>query len=147
MASNHGGGVLVSDAILVTSSSIRVLSLGMTRGKQLRQAHCTHKQFRLLSKAHLRSLVVDTVQAFNDSWLLPSAEGEVFESGKARLARLQGFALSRGFAIVTTASGAGRFRFGYIHNGNKSKTSVSLCRILPRNEGLNCLPLSIWETS
>ena len=74
-----------------------------------------------LCPPHLRSLVEDTVQAFDDSWLLPPVEGEIFESGKACLARLQGFALSRGFAAVTISSKAGRFRFGCIHHGDESR--------------------------
>ena len=74
-----------------------------------------------LCPPHLRSLVEDTVQAFDESWLCAPVEGEVFESGKACLARLQGFALSKGFAVVTTNSRAGRFRFGCIHHGKESK--------------------------
>jgi hypothetical protein len=68
----------------------------------------------------------DTIQAFNESWLLPPAEGEVYEPSKAYLARLQGFALPRGFAVMTTASRAGRFRFGCIHHGNESKNRRKL---------------------
>jgi len=74
-----------------------------------------------LCPPHLRGLVEDTVQSFDESWLLPAIEGEVFEPGKACLARLQGFALSRGFAVVTTSSTAGRARFGCIHHGDESK--------------------------
>ena len=48
-------------------------------------------------------------------------KGEVFESSKAYLACLQGFVLSRGFAVVTISSTARRFRFGCIHHGNESK--------------------------
>jgi hypothetical protein len=44
---------------------------------------------------HLRGLVEDTVQAFDNSWLLAPVEGEVFESGKGCLARLQGYALHK----------------------------------------------------
>ena len=53
--------------------------------------------------------VEDAVRSFDNAWLLPPIEGEIFESGKAYLARLQGFALSRGFAVVTTNSRAGDF--------------------------------------
>lgn len=70
---------------------------------------------------HLRQLVEDTVQSFDDAWLLPPEEGELFESGMACLTRLQGFALSRGFAVVTTCSTATRFRFGCIHRGEETK--------------------------
>jgi hypothetical protein len=43
----------------------------------------------------------DTVQAFNDSWSLPPAEGEVFESEKAYLAHLQGQFIANTPAEVT----------------------------------------------
>jgi hypothetical protein len=69
----------------------------------------------------LRKLVEDAVESFDDAWLLSPIEGEIFESGKACLARLQGFALSRGFAVVTTNSRVGRFRFGCIHRGEETK--------------------------
>ena len=55
---------------------------------------------------HPRSLVENTVQSFDDAWLLPPQNGELFDSGKACLDRLQGFALSQGFAVVTTSSQA-----------------------------------------
>jgi hypothetical protein len=74
-----------------------------------------------LCPPHLRQLVEDTVQSFDDAWLLPPEEGELFESGKACLTRLQGFALSRGFAVVTTSSTATRYRFGCIHRGEETK--------------------------
>jgi hypothetical protein len=74
-----------------------------------------------LCPPHLRQLVEDTVQSFDDAWLLPLEEGEVFESGKACLAPLQGFALSRGFAVVTNSSTATRYRFGCIHRGEDTK--------------------------
>lgn len=61
------------------------------------------------------------MESFNSDWLLSPKEGEVFDSGKECLVRLQGFALSRGFAIVTIASTAGRFRFAYIHHGEQTK--------------------------
>jgi hypothetical protein len=79
-----------------------------------------------LCPLHLRGLVKETVQAFNNSWLLPPAEGEVFESGKACLARLQGYALYKGFAVVTITSNIKRFRFGCIHYGDKSKNWCEL---------------------
>jgi hypothetical protein len=74
-----------------------------------------------LCPPHLRQLIEDTVQSFNDAWLLPPVEGELFSSSKVCLARLHGFALSRGFAVVTTASGAGRYRFACIHHGADTK--------------------------
>ena len=74
-----------------------------------------------LCPPHLRQLVEDTVKSFDDKWLLPPVEGERFDSGKTCLARLQGFALSQGFAVVTIASEAKRFRFTYIHYSGKTK--------------------------
>ena len=75
----------------------------------------------LLCPPYLRQLIKDTVQSFDDAWLLPPQNGELFDSGKACLDRLQGFALSRGFAVVTTSSTAGRYRFGCIHRGPETK--------------------------
>jgi hypothetical protein len=40
-----------------------------------------------LCPPHLRQLVEDAVQGFDDAWLLPPVEGELFDSGKAYLAR------------------------------------------------------------
>ena len=39
---------------------------------------------------HLRTIVEDVVEAFDNAWLLPPQEGEVFETAKACLRRLQG---------------------------------------------------------
>jgi len=61
-----------------------------------------------LCPPHLRSLVEDTVEAFDNFWLLLPVEGEILESGRACLARLQGFAVHRGFAVVTVAYAPGR---------------------------------------
>jgi hypothetical protein len=63
----------------------------------------------------------ETVQAVDNSWLLPHAEGEVFKFGKASLARLQGYALHKGFGVVAITSNARRFRFGCIHHGDECK--------------------------
>jgi hypothetical protein len=47
-----------------------------------------------LCPPHLRQLVEDTAKSFDDKWLLPPVKGELFDSGKAYLARLQAFAFS-----------------------------------------------------
>ena len=49
---------------------------------------------------HLRVIVEDAVKAFDNAWLLPPQQGEVFETAKACLRRLPGCALSRGFALT-----------------------------------------------
>jgi hypothetical protein len=79
-----------------------------------------------LCPPHLRGLVEETVQAFDNSWLLSPAEGEVFEPGKACLARLQGYALHKGFTVVTITSNVKRVRFGCIGRGDESKNWCEL---------------------
>jgi hypothetical protein len=74
-----------------------------------------------LCPPHLRKVGEDAVEAFDSAWLLPPQAGEVFESAKACLRRLQGYALSRGFAVVTTASVKDRARFACIHHGAETK--------------------------
>ena len=74
-----------------------------------------------LCPPHLRRIIEDSVESFNNAWLLPPKEGEVFNSGKEYLARLQGFTLSRGFVVVTTASNVRRYRFSYIYYREETK--------------------------
>jgi hypothetical protein len=94
-----------------------------------------------LCPPRLRQLVEDTVQSFDDAWLLPPEEGEVFESGNACLARLQGFALSTGFAAMTTSSMAARYRFGCIHRGEDTKNWRKLQKhIEDESQGAPLLP-------
>jgi hypothetical protein len=79
-----------------------------------------------LCPPHLCNVVEDVVESFNSDWLLLPKEGEVFGSGKECLARLQDFALSRGFTIVTIASTANRFRFACIHHGEQTRNWCKL---------------------
>ena len=74
-----------------------------------------------LCPPHLRRLVEDTVNSFDDKWLLPPVEGEAFDTAKGCLACLQAFAFSQGFAVVTTESRKGRSRFSCIHHGGDTK--------------------------
>ena len=76
---------------------------------------------RALCPPHLRKLVEDVVEAFDSAWLLPPQQGELFESAEGCLRRLHGYALSRGFAVVTTTSKKGRVQFAYIHHGAETK--------------------------
>jgi hypothetical protein len=64
-------------------------------------------QSHQLYPPHLRQLVEDTMQAFDDALLLPPENRKAFDSGKTYLARLQGFALSRGFVVITVSSKQG----------------------------------------
>jgi hypothetical protein len=63
----------------------------------------------------------DAVEAFDNAWLLPPQDGEVFAIAKECLARLQGFALSRGFAVVTRGLDKKRVRFLCIYHGKETK--------------------------
>ena len=74
-----------------------------------------------LCPPHLRKVVEDAVDAFDNAWLLPPQAGEVFDTAKACFRRLQGFAPSRGFAVVTTTSKTTRAQFACVHHGEKTK--------------------------
>jgi hypothetical protein len=74
-----------------------------------------------LCPPHLRNGVEEAIESFDSSWLLPPHEGEVFQIAKDCLCRLQGYALSRGFAVVTTTSKKSRAQFSCIHHGIETK--------------------------
>jgi hypothetical protein len=74
---------------------------------------------------HLRQLVEDAVEAFDNAWLLPPQNEEVFTTAKECLARLQGFALSRGFAVVTRGSDKKRASFCVYTMVKKRRIGVS----------------------
>ena len=61
------------------------------------------------------------MESFDSSWLLPPQKGEVFQTAKDCLRRLQGYALSRGFAVVTTTSKQSRAQFACIHHRTETK--------------------------
>jgi hypothetical protein len=76
-----------------------------------------------LCPPHLRKQVEDVAESFNPDWLLPPMNGEVFGSFQECFTRLQGYAFSKGFAVVTLSSGKkkARAQFGYIHHAEKTK--------------------------
>ena len=76
-----------------------------------------------LCPPHLRKQVEDVAKSFNPNWLLPPADGEIFESFQECFARLQGYAFSQGFAVVTLSSKKtkARAQFGYIHHAKETK--------------------------
>jgi hypothetical protein len=47
-----------------------------------------------LCPPHFRRLIEDTIKSFDDKWLLPPVKREIFDIGKACLARLQAFVFS-----------------------------------------------------
>jgi hypothetical protein len=102
-------------------ANLDIEALGVTKmsnsSSSKRSAFAAHQ----LYPPHLRQLVEDTVKSFDDKWLLPPVEGEPFDSEKACLARLQAFAFSEDFAVVTTASKAKRVRFACIHHSSRTR--------------------------
>ena len=76
-----------------------------------------------LCPPHLHKQVEDVAESFNPNWLLPSMDGEVFDSFQECFARLQGYAFSKGFAVVILSSGKkkARAQFGYIHHAEETK--------------------------
>jgi hypothetical protein len=74
-----------------------------------------------LCPPHLRTIVEDAVEAFDSAWLLPPQQGETFETAKECMRRLQAYALSKGFAIVTLSSTPKRAKFACIHHGAESR--------------------------
>jgi hypothetical protein len=74
-----------------------------------------------LCPPHLRNTVKEAVESFNSSWLLPPQKGEVFQTAKDCLRRLQGYALSRGFAVITITSKKSRAQFACIHHRTETK--------------------------
>jgi hypothetical protein len=79
-----------------------------------------------LCPPHLRNAVEDTIKIFDSAWLLPPQSGEVFQTAKDCLRRLQGYALSRGFTVVTTTLKKNKAQFAYIYHGAKTKNWRSL---------------------
>jgi hypothetical protein len=79
-----------------------------------------------LCPPHLRTIVEDAVEAFDSAWLLPPQQGEVFETAKECMRRLQAYALSKGFAVVTFSSTPKRARFTCIHHGSQPRNTRGL---------------------
>jgi hypothetical protein len=74
-----------------------------------------------LCPPHLRNAVEEAVESFDSSWLLSPRNGEVFLTAKDCLHRLQGYALSQGFAVVTTTSKKSRAQFACIRHRLETK--------------------------
>jgi hypothetical protein len=56
-----------------------------------------------LCLTHLRKVVEDAIDTFDSAWLLSPQPGESFDTEDC-FRRLQGYALSCGFTVVTTTS-------------------------------------------
>ena len=92
-----------------------------------------------LCPPHLRTMVEDAVEAFDSAWLLPPQQGELFDNPKACLRRLQGYALSQGFAVVITSSKKTRALFACIHHDAETRNWRGLEKYIKRNAKSNIL--------
>ena len=84
-------------------------------------------------------MVEDAVRAFDSAWLLPPQQGELFDNPKACLRRLQGYALSQGFAVVTRGSQKDRARFVCIHHDIETRNWRGLEEYVERDADGNIL--------
>jgi MULE transposase domain len=83
-----------------------------------------------LCPPHIVPILEQAVLALPPSFLIPPAKGEMFEGKDDCLKRLQGYALSTGFAVVQSSGGRGseppRFQFRCIHHGVETHNSREL---------------------
>ena len=92
----------------------------------------TSSQWRAPSACppHAAVRIERAVQALPDKYLRPPQTGEVFDSAEACLHRLQGFALSQGFAIVkasgSLSSKRPRIQYKCVHYGQDSRNTHKL---------------------
>jgi hypothetical protein len=88
--------------------------------------------------AHVKAGLEARVRSLPPSYLLAPITGEVFENVQLCRERLQGWALSQGFAIVQTRGGEGeakpRFHFYCIHHAEDTKNNRQLEKHVERNE-------------
>jgi hypothetical protein len=72
-----------------------------------------------------RNQLEKIVQALPEAYLKPPQKGEEFDSHESCIRRLQGYALSQGFAVVKTSGGINsknaRCQYKCIHHGKKTR--------------------------
>ena len=87
---------------------------------------------------HVKSDLEARVRSFPPSFLLAPVAGEVFDNPDVCKERLQGWALSQGFAIVQKSgslkSAKPRFEFRCIHYGDKTANTRQLEEHVERDE-------------
>ena len=87
---------------------------------------------------HVKSDLEARVRSFPPSFLLAPVAGEVFDNPDVCKERLQGWALSQGFAIVQKSgslkSAKPRFEFRCIHHGDKTANTRQLEEHVERDE-------------
>ena len=67
-----------------------------------------------LCPQHLREVVENAVDTSGSAWLLSPQPGESFDTAKDCFRRLQGYALSCSFTVVTTTSNKTRGQFASV---------------------------------
>jgi hypothetical protein len=79
-----------------------------------------------------RNKLQNIVQALPAAYLSPPQDGEEFDGEDSCIRRLQGYALSKGFAVVKTSGSASssskrvRVQFRCIHHGVETKNNRQL---------------------
>src|SRR5437763_16749373 len=88
-----------------------------------------------LCPPHLRTEVEDIARSFDPDWLLPPKGGELYDSFQECFARLQGYAFSQGFAVVTLSSSKKRARalFGCIHHAEETRNCRKLNKLVEKD--------------
>jgi hypothetical protein len=71
--------------------------------------------------AHLRPALDRAIAGIPAPWLLPPKSGEAFKDKAHYMKRLQAFALSQGFAVITTKSDNQRAIFRCIHHREETR--------------------------
>jgi hypothetical protein len=74
-----------------------------------------------LCPPHLRTIVEEAVESCDSAWLLPPQYGEIFQTAKECLRRLQSYALSHGFTVIILTSKSTRTQFACIHSGTETR--------------------------
>jgi hypothetical protein len=84
-----------------------------------------------------RDKLKDIVKALPEAYLLPPQADEEYESPESCMRRLQGYALTKGFAVVkvsgSTNSKRARIRYGCIHRGTETRNKRGLKRHVERD--------------
>jgi hypothetical protein len=87
---------------------------------------------------HVKIELETRVRSFPSSFLLAPVDGEVFENADLCQERLQGWALSQGFAIIRTSgsikAARQRFKFRCIHYRDDTQNNQQLKRHIKRDK-------------
>lgn len=77
-----------------------------------------------------RNQLEEIVQALPEAYLQPPQKDEEFDSHESCFQRLQGYALSQGFAVVKVSGGVNskrvRYRYQCIHHGKETRNTRRL---------------------